>query len=374
MESISEPAEVASSAASFARTLRRAKRRHGAVLAKWSVGLALVSAIAVWGTVYAAERQPTRANRAPKHPREDLVVQRRDTLVGGIAPVAPPQWEHRVLSVFFSDAFSALGPGQPPTALATASSSSGSAGTPASKPPEGASSAPGTQWSAWIRGETLEDEVKRQVPVVAAAVRSPSVFRSKGARDVRREFSLLAVVFGVIAEYDGQVRWKKPAAGLRDLLARAARNAKTTSDAAFKESKQRVAELTDLVRGATIDVPEGAVPASWPSVSDRRPLMLRMEAAQRGRLDAWTANEKEFQRNKDAIAHEAEMLAMLAEVILAEGYEYADDDGYRQYAGDLKQRCREILEAIELDRFKQAQSAVRNVNKSCDDCHTDYRG
>lgn len=280
----------------------------------------------------------------------------------------PPVWDRRVIDVFFPDALARLGSGKPPAESVAASIPREEAADPTA-----AESSGGFRWSTLISRDVLEDEIKRQLPLLAESVRTASVFKARGYRVARQELSLLAVLFGVIAQYDGEVRWKTDAAGMVALLSRAGVNCKAASAATHKEAKRCVESLGDLIRGGSANVSQATVPEAWSQVADRRPLMLRMKDAERGRLDTWTANQQEFDRNKETIVHEAQILAVLAEVIQSDGYEYAEDDGYRRYAEELKHQCRAMLQAVAADQFEPAQSAAVKANKSCDDCHGDYR-
>jgi len=231
-------------------------------------------------------------------------------------------------------------------------------------------------WSHVVDAEVIEDEVKSHVTAVAEHVRSLNAFKSGGYKEIRDRYSLLAVLFGVIAQYDGDVRWKDKASGMRAALARAGFNCKVATDASFKESKLRGEDLATLVRGGSPELPRAAatIEDGWPSVADRSPLMKRMEEAQHGRLDVWTANSEEFQRNGDKLFHEAQLLRLLAEVIKDSAYEYAEDELYQQYVKKMRENCDQVIAAVKEDRFEEAQSAVRRINRQCDDCHGDYRG
>ncbi len=288
-------------------------------------------------------------------------------------PLAPrPDFSEEEQSVFFTDARQKLGPGGPPVAGSQPAESE--TPMPAAETPVVSAGV----WSELIEPEVIEDEVKSLVPAIRASVSSPNAFKSGGYRDARDNYSLLAVLFGVIAQYDDEsrVRWQDEAAGMRELLARTGFNCKAASDGTFLEAQMRADDLAMLLRGERPDLNEAAtVPeGGWPDVADRPPLMKRMEAAQRGRLDQWTANSAEFSRNSADILHEAQLLLLLCEIIKDESYEYADDDLYREYVEGLSAVCRELLAATREERFDDAQSAVSRINRQCDDCHSDFRG
>jgi len=80
-------------------------------------------------------------------------------------------------------------------------------------------------WADVISADALESEIKSSINLVGRHVSSKSQW-NKGHRKVRVIYTVLALSFGVIAQYDGEVRFKKEAATLRDLLARSAANSK----------------------------------------------------------------------------------------------------------------------------------------------------
>ena len=76
-------------------------------------------------------------------------------------------------------------------------------------------------------------------------------------------------MFGVIAEYDGDVRWKQQALGARDAFGKVAANCKVGTDASYNESKLRKADLEDLVGGASPDLKPNPDDFTWGKLMDR---------------------------------------------------------------------------------------------------------
>jgi hypothetical protein len=278
---------------------------------------------------------------------------------------SPPRFSREVTDVFFTDARQALGP--KPAAVVTPESA---------RPTSSASPALGDGkhgWSQVVAAEVLEDEIKQLAVEVADETRSASTFKSTGQKRLRSTFSSLAVTFGVIGQFDGQVRWQAEAPGMRDLCARAARNLKAASDATLHEGRTRGEDLASLVRGQSVTVPEADAEASMSELVDRRGLMSRMETAERDRLRPWLANKGEFVEHREQIAHEAAILRLLAHVVRAEGFEYADDEAYVEHANDFGAHCRQLLEATEAGDYEKARAALTGVSQSCDRCHGDFR-
>ena len=243
----------------------------------------------------------------------------------------PPKWTADVRDAFFEDAREKL-EGQRPNYGAGHQ-------TPRENVVASAREkvAPGHAWSKLIDAETVETEIKRMAQAVSADVTTPSEFKGGKYQDCRRHFSVLAMLFAVAAEYDGNVRWQDVAAGLRDVFARAGYNCKVGTDATYREAMERKAELAEVVAGSRPQVPMADRMADWSHVADRPPLMQRMNIAHEERLTKWLASERQFPEHHDEVRHEAQLVAAIADVIGREGFEYWDDEQYAAYARELRQ-------------------------------------
>lgn len=228
-------------------------------------------------------------------------------------------------------------------------------------------------WSQLISPETIEDEVKSLKLKIDADVNQPSAFAGRGYQKARGHFSMLAALFGVISEYDVDVRWKKDGQKGRDLFARTAANCKVGSIQAFNDAKARKLELQDLLSGSGLVTQATAPKASWDKVIDRSPLMKRLEMSYQGKLKPFTASKAEFASNLEQVLHEAEIVAVLSEILLKEGMEDADDEDYAGYAQRMKKASREIVDAVKLNNAEAASKAAGEISKSCAECHEGYR-
>jgi hypothetical protein len=182
-------------------------------------------------------------------------------------------------------------------------------------------------------------------------------------------------MFGVISQYDTDIRWKKDSLGLRQAFARASFNSKVSSDSAFKEAKLRSSNIADLVKGdPPKELPEAEAKVSWNEVAYRPPLMRRMGAEGYSKaLKAYTADKGAYNAHKDELLHEAQIVAVIAHVIQDPGFEFGDDENYRKFAKDLQTQAMETAEAIKADSFERTQAAATKVNQACTNCHGDFR-
>src|SRR5688572_5840829 len=155
---------------------------------------------------------------------------------------------------FYEDAFKEGLVGERPANLGQPSIGTGGtavAGTPAADGGTGGGSPSGAGWSRLISAATIETTVKDLKLQIDKEVTTASDFAGKGHKLARRDYSVLAILFGIAGEYDGEVRWKKEGPIARDAFGRSAANFKVGTPQAYQEAKVRKDELTDLVGGSS---------------------------------------------------------------------------------------------------------------------------
>jgi hypothetical protein len=283
----------------------------------------------------------------------------------------PPRWPREMRETFFDDARTQLDGPRPdyeqqsrPQANAVQRAADAAS-----------NSSDSDLWSRLISPATLETEIKRLAQSLQATVTTPGEFKAGGYKLARVDLSELAVLFAVIAQYDGDVRWKDIAAGMRGQFARAGLNAKVGTDQTYREAVERKEELASLVQGERPPVPKSdAAFDDWSQIASRPQLMQRINAAHEERLTKWLADAATFRRNRDAIRHEAQIVAMLAEVVHRKEYEYWDDESFVEYAVELRDAATEASSAAEADDFPKARDAVTRAGNACTECHAGYRG
>ncbi len=286
----------------------------------------------------------------------------------------PPRWNKRDSEVFFSDAREKLN-GQRPAGSGQSSSTSvvNNPGNPAAENAPAVNDSGTFAWSNLISSDTIEAEVKLLQKEISDTVQTPAQFKGGGYKEGRRQFTELAMLLAIIAEYDGDVRWKQSASGLRDLVGRAGMNCKVGTDASFNEAKLRKEDMEKLVRGEQPQVERGEGKTKWEKVAGRPPLMQRLEKAQQQGVAVWTADQGEFKKNAEKLEREAEILAAIAEVIQREGFEFSDDETYVGYAKQMRDAAKTVAEAAKNKNYDQARKASGDISKACSSCHEGYR-
>jgi cytochrome c556 len=276
-------------------------------------------------------------------------------------------WTRDVLDIFFEDARKQLVGDRPAATAAQAPKEINTVGK------EPAADGGKFTWSKVIDGDVLTAEVKRLTTALAEPLANPAKFKAGGYKHCRAAFSELAVLFAVIGDYDGEVRFKQDAAALRDGLARAGRNCKAANDQTFAEAAAQKTALDDLVRGEHAGG-KAAPLEKWSALADRELLMKRMEQAMQERITPAMGNAKEFAKRAADVKQEAELLAMFAEVIQRESYDYWDDAGFRGYAKSLGAAAGELTKAAEDSNYDAARTAAGAMGQACSKCHEDFRG
>ena len=284
----------------------------------------------------------------------------------------PPaaSWDKTTAKTFHEDAFAELDGERPNFAASTRRPTTAEAtGSDVATAP----AAGGFKWSAMVSEETLTDEIKDMKSVLVGVVASQSDFKGGGYDKAREAFSAVALAFGVIAAYDQEIRWKKDAETARDLFARVGSNCKVGTDQSFNESKLRVVDLESLLDGiAPTARPDREDDFRWSQVAGRPALMSRLESAD-ATLAAAGAAKADFDKAVDRVLRDAEIVAVIGEVIQQADYEYFDDDTYRGYASAMRDAALRVRNAAQKKDYETARTALGELKKSCDACHGDYR-
>jgi hypothetical protein len=281
----------------------------------------------------------------------------------------PPKFPKSIADVFFPDALKTLTGPRPQRATIAADGD-----VPETPEPETApDAASGEKWSRLITAEAVEDEIKSAARDLAASVSNAGAFKSGGYQQARVALGVLAALFAIDAEHDERLRWQREAAGMRDRAARAGFNCKVATDAAYRDAKSVSDDVEGLIRGGSVQLPAASREADWPKVTDRAPLMKRLEQAQQQTLGPASSNDKAFKAQPDKLAHEAQLVAAVAEVIQADGYEFAEDDSYRELARAMQVQAIAVRNAASKGDYNAARQAVGALGKTCTDCHEGYR-
>jgi len=295
----------------------------------------------------------------------------------GAAPprATPPTFDRTETSrVFFDDVFTKLQGERPQNlgAVAVRSPTSPAAGDATNAAASGTAS--GDAWSKVISPTTIEDEVKSLKMSLDQAITTPSKFAGLGYKEARRDFSVLAVLFGIVAEYDSDVRWRDESPVARDAFARSAANTKAGGNSnTYNESKRRKDDLQTLLNGSRIEGTADSEETDWSTLVDVGPLMQRLDQGFNGKLAKLVSSKDAFEANIEEVLHEAEVSAAIGRVLTLEGMDNWDDETYADFAQRLTQASLDVVAAVRVNNYDQARQAAGEINKACSECHDFYR-
>jgi len=272
--------------------------------------------------------------------------------------------------VFFDDVFASLVGTRPDfNAAPQVAGTPGGPATPSAVGPK----VGGFAWSKIISPATIESEVKALKLSIDADVTTPSEFKGRGYLECRRHFSMVAAIMGVINEYDVEVRWRKSSPAVRDLFSRTAGNAKVGTQQTYNESKIRKQDMQDIVGGGNFAGESKMPENNWETIVDRPPLMERIQIAFEEKLQPSIANEGEFKKLPAEMNHEAEVLAMIGEILAREGMEDAGDETYDGLAKSMQTGALDYAQALKDGDYAKARSAVGVMSQACANCHNVYQ-
>ncbi len=275
--------------------------------------------------------------------------------------------------IFFENVFSTLVGKRP--AAGSGRQDPGTAVTPAGGAPSRDEPTEGQfAWSTIISATTIEDEIKLRKLELDKLITTPTAFAGRGYKPARQSFSLLAMLFAIIDQYDGDVRWKSQAPAARDMFSRTAANLKAGgSIQVYKEAKQRNLDLGDVVRGSRLESSSEEEERTWDAVVDRTPLMQLLESRFETNLKQWTNSDSEFNNDPEKVRHEAELVAAIGQVLMDENMEDAADEEYRQFAQLLRDGAQQVVRAVQAKDAGLASNGVSDIGRSCVECHDSYR-
>lgn len=276
--------------------------------------------------------------------------------------------------VFFPDAAGQL-KGQRPTAQAApkpAGSNKPATANPTDSSAGGGGDSDPLAWHNLISPTALEDLIKGSKLRLDKTITTPAAFAGGGFAVARREFSMQALLFAIIESYPSNVRWKSSAPVARELLSRVAANTKVGSAQVHEEAKKRLLDLGDLTNGTQLSGKANAE-VNWSKLIDHAPAMQLLDWAQKDNISPNTASPELFAKNKEAVQHYAELVAVLGKVLTVEEMPFADEKEYVILAKAMIEQAQQVSLAVKTDNADLGRQAAAKLLQSCNSCHEVYQ-
>ena len=288
---------------------------------------------------------------------------------------APKFTNGQLNSVFFPDAASQL-KGQRPTSQVVPKPATGNLPTATTNADSPGSPSTGENdpmaWHNLISPTALEDLIKGSKLRLDKTITTPAAFAGGGFAVARKEFSMQALLFAIIETYPGDVRWKSSAPVARELLSRVAANTKVGSAQVHDEAKKRLLDLGDLTNGTQL-AGKASSEVNWSTLIDHAPAMQLLEWAQKENIAIMVASPESFAKNKDALQHYAELVAVLGKILTVEEMPNADDKEYVILAKAMLEQAQQIRLATKTDNADLARQSAAKLLQSCNACHETYK-
>jgi len=311
-------------------------------------------------------------------PRQDLLAW-QDPVQGKSQPqtvrrvkraARPTFKEEDSKDLFFKDVYAEGTVGERPSVDSLSQKASGLA--VAGDSDDGGGTGEGDVWSQIIEASVIEDEVKSLQQELNTLVTTPVLFQTK-YDDVNQRFEMLSMLFAIIRQYDGDIRWDEQAPSAQFLFQKAAVSSRSGSMKGYQYCKARKEDLQELVRGGSINTNE-IIPESvdWEDAANRSPIMVRLESANE-ELKRMTSSESEFASNIDGVFRQSNLVAAMAKVIIQNGMPDAEEDSYVEFGQQMKSASLQLKAAVKSNDFGTASSAANAVSQSCADCHDEWR-
>lgn len=227
-------------------------------------------------------------------------------------------------------------------------------------------------WSTYCGSEVIEDEIKSLQQRLQLEVTTPAKFKTEYAK-ARQTFSMLSMMFAMVREFDGDIRWKKSAGQAQADFERAAANARVGTSQAYQSCKTRKENLVEMVRGGNF-ASDSKVPdeLDWSMVIDRTPIMKRLKVIDK-EMKTMVANKTEFSQNMETVFHSANLVAAMGVVLAKDEMPDGDDEDYSELALAMQKAASDVIEACKNNDYDAASTAANAIFQSCDDCHNDWR-
>jgi hypothetical protein len=244
--------------------------------------------------------------------------------------------------------------------------------TPATSETPATQSGGSSDWIALLGPEGFADESKAIRSNLTAKLQSVGTFNG-AYRDIQVDAAVLAALAQIAPDYADAPSWKKNALLVRDVAAELGRESSSVGEKFYKPAREAYDKLDSLLSGSVPPGLESGPPKmQFVNISPRYPLMKRFERAQTY-LKGSVNNADLLKKEADKVQREAGMVALLAQVILSEGYDSADDDLYRELVSGVREGALKVVAAARDQEFDAYTAGLDLMYKSCTKCHSELK-
>ncbi len=243
--------------------------------------------------------------------------------------------------------------------------------TSVEKPPAAGSSSV-DDWEAFITAEQLQEETKKIRNQLKTLLQTPGVYSGE-FEQVKLDGAVLAALAVIGAEQKESLSWKQNALYIRDYTAELFEAAKGPGKANYDKSRSAFENLESVWSGSIpVGAAEPAPDRPLNEVASRFYLMRRMKVA----FEALKSNintAAKIQSEQDLALQETAVLSALSQVVSREGYTSTDEPEYQEQIQSMIQSALQGIKAVKEADFPGFQDAMNRIEKTCNECHVQYR-
>ena len=232
--------------------------------------------------------------------------------------------------------------------------------------------AAGGDWATYIGSDQVLEESKRVRNKLKTLLQTQATYNSD-FEVIKMEGAVISALAGITIQGGDGINWKPNAPYIRDYGLEIVESAKGLGKPNYDKTNAAYENLQSVFSGS---IPAGAAEpaASRPfgEVSSRFYLMKRMKNA----FDLMKLNintEAKLKSDQEQTLHEAMILTALSKVITSEGYSSADEAEYVQFAKEMIDASLNAAQSVKDQEFMKFQDAINKIEKTCNDCHAQYR-
>jgi hypothetical protein len=255
------------------------------------------------------------------------------------------------------------------------------AGTPTSPMPMPMTTAPEPMTAGATGGfdigkltsiEALVEESKQSRTKLTTGLQKLGDF-NKNFKEVSSEAAILAVIAEAVNEHPekSKANWNEKAKFIRDLSKEISGKASDKGSERFNAAKTAFDKICEMLDGGKASG-EAADKVAFSDVTTLGDVMWRFQKT----FDYLKLNindAKRFKDEKGAVEREAMMFNLLSGVMGTEGYEYLDEDEYKQFHQKLMEGTAAMTAAITADDFDKFRGSLNTIQQAMDECHPKYR-
>lgn len=266
------------------------------------------------------------------------------------------------------------GAANPAPAMAQANNTAAPAVTPAAPAAESPAVAAGgsVDWKQTISSDELQDEMKRIRNRLTQQLQSAGTY-SGNYKDIQADGAVIAALGAIVERHPDDLSWKANAKFVRELGGQLRESSKALGKEGFDKTTAVFEKLTSVLSGSVPpDVGNAEEKKTFGESASRAGVMVRMQKA----FDWLKSNittEGKLKSEQETVQHETIVLLALSVVAADSTYDSGEEDDYKKHAQNMVNASRDASSAAKEMDFGKFQQALDKVNKTCSDCHNDYR-